>query len=154
MRGVIGILVLLGIAWLASEDRRAIRPRTVVGRGGAAIRARAAPAAACRRRRALLRLLDGGANALQRATDAGTGFVFGYLGGAPLPFAETSPGASFVLGFRALPLVLVISALAALLFHWGVLQRVTQGFAWLLRRTHGDRPARSRSAPPCMSSSA
>ena len=67
----------------------------------------------------------------------GTGFVFGYLGGGPLPFAETSPGASFVLAFRALPLVVVISALSALLFHWGVLQRVAQGFAWLLRRSMG-----------------
>src|SRR6185437_14571795 len=39
--------------------------------------------------------------------------------------------------FNALPLVLVISALAAVLFHWGVLQRVTAAFAWLLRRVLG-----------------
>jgi CNT family concentrative nucleoside transporter len=52
-------------------------------------------------------------------------------------FAETHPGASFILAFQALPLVLTISALASLLFYWGVLQRVTGGFAWLLRRTMG-----------------
>src|SRR5580693_7037544 len=82
-------------------------------------------------------LLNDGVGALQRATDAGTGFVFGYLGGGPLPFAETQPGAAFIFAFRALPLVLVISALATLLFYWGVLQRIVQGFAWVLRRSIG-----------------
>jgi CNT family concentrative nucleoside transporter len=78
-----------------------------------------------------------GALALSHATDAGTRFVFGYLAGPPLPFAETAPGGGFILAFQALPLVLVISALATLLFHWGVLQAVMRGFAWVLRRTLG-----------------
>src|SRR5215475_5785780 len=82
-------------------------------------------------------LLNDGVEALQKATDAGTGFVFGYLGGGPLPFSENKPGAAFIFAFRALPLVLVISALATLLFYWGVLQRIVQGFAWVLRRSVG-----------------
>ena len=56
-------------------------------------------------------LLNDAASALQRATEAGTQFVFGYLAGPPLPFAESHPGASFILAFQALPLVLTISAL-------------------------------------------
>jgi CNT family concentrative nucleoside transporter len=59
-------------------------------------------------------LLDDAVNALQKATDAGTGFVFGYLGGGPAPFQVTNPASSFILAFRALPLVLVIGALASL----------------------------------------
>ena len=86
--------------------------------------------------RAVLALNDA-VHALQVATDAGTRFVFGYLAGPPYPFAEAQPGAAFVLAFRALPLVLVISALAALLFHWGILQAVSRVFAWVLRRTLG-----------------
>jgi len=82
-------------------------------------------------------VLNDAADALQRATDAGTGFVFGYLAGGNLPFTESHPGAAFILAFKALPLVLVISALASLLFHWGVLQAVMRGFAWLLRRSLG-----------------
>ncbi len=82
-------------------------------------------------------LLNDAADALQRATDVGTAFVFGYLAGPPLPFVETHPGASFILAFKALPLVLVISALSAMLFHWGVLQFLARGFAWLLRRSLG-----------------
>ncbi|MGE0735581.1 MAG: NupC/NupG family nucleoside CNT transporter [Alphaproteobacteria bacterium] len=73
--------------------------------------------------------------ALQKATTVGTSFVFGYLGGGKLPFAESFPGSSFVLAFQALPLILVLSALSAVLFHWGVLQFVVRGFSWALERT-------------------
>ena len=53
--------------------------------------------------------------ALEESTVAGTSMVFGYLGGATLPFDEKFPGASFILAFRALPLILLMSALSALL---------------------------------------
>jgi CNT family concentrative nucleoside transporter len=42
-----------------------------------------------------------------------------------------------VLAFRALPIVLVISALSALLFYWRVLPAVVRAISWLLRRTMG-----------------
>ena len=71
------------------------------------------------------------------ATDRGTAFVFGYLGGGTLPFVETAPGASFILAFKVLPLVLTISALSALLYYWRILQAVTRAFAWVLRRSMG-----------------
>lgn len=76
-------------------------------------------------------------DALKAATRAGTTVVFGYLGGGDLPFDEPFPGASFILAFDALPIVLVLSALSALAFHWGILQRVVRGFAWALQRTMG-----------------
>lgn len=75
--------------------------------------------------------------ALDGATRAGTSLVFGYLGGGALPFQESFPGAAFVLAFRALPLVLVMSALSAVLWHWGVLPRIIRGLAWALRRGLG-----------------
>ena len=59
-------------------------------------------------------VLNDGAIALQSATDAGTAFLFGYLGGAPPPFVAVHPELGFILAFKALPLVIVISALAAL----------------------------------------
>ena len=133
---IAGIGVVLAVAWGLSEDRRAVPWRTVAG--GMALQLALAlvligfPPTT----RAVLALNDA-VHALQVATDAGTRFVFGYLGGPPYPFSESAPGAAFVLAFRALPLVLVISALAALLFHWGVLQAVARAFAWVLRRTLG-----------------
>ncbi len=136
MRGILGLAALLVIAWAISEDRRRIPWRTVLAgivlQWALALLLLGFPPA-----KSAMFLLNRGATALQAATETGTRFVFGYLAGPPLPFAETHPGASFILAFQALPLVLTISALASLLFHWGVLQRITQAFAWLLRRVMG-----------------
>jgi CNT family concentrative nucleoside transporter len=136
MRPVAGYFLLLALCWALSENRRAIPWRTVTG--GvllqivlAIILLHLAPA------RAAILLVDRGVDGLQRATDAGCEFVFGYLGGGALPFVETHPGASFILAFKILPLVLIISALSSLLLYWGLLQRLTAAFASLLTRTLG-----------------
>jgi CNT family concentrative nucleoside transporter len=131
---LLGVAALLGLAWALSEDRRAIRWRTVcVGMLLALLLAAAMlklpPVAAA------LQSLNGVVDALNAATLAGTSFVFGYIGGGEPPFTSTHPQSSFILAFQALPLVLVISALSALLFHWRVMPLVVHGFAWLLRRT-------------------
>ncbi len=136
IRAYLGVFALMFIAWLASENRRAVPWRTVMGglalQSGLAMILIGIPAA----NRAMF-VLNDAASALQRATEAGTSFVFGYLAGPPLPFVESHPGASFILAFQALPLVLTISALASLMFHWGILQFVTGLFARLLRRVLG-----------------
>jgi concentrative nucleoside transporter, CNT family len=133
---LLGIAVMLGLAWALSEERRAIRWRTVVigmllGLALAAAMLKLPPVAAA------LQSLNAVVDALNSATLAGTSFVFGYLGGGQQPFTPTHPQASFILAFQALPLVLVISALSALLFHWRVMPLVVHAFAWLLRRTLG-----------------
>jgi CNT family concentrative nucleoside transporter len=81
--------------------------------------------------------LNDGVVALQNASEAGSSFVFGYLGGGPLPFEETKVGASFVLAFRALPLVIVISALTALLTYWRVLPVIVNALSAILQRSLG-----------------
>jgi CNT family concentrative nucleoside transporter len=136
VRGLLGVLVLLLVAWLISENRWRIPIRVVVT--GIALQfalaivfVRFPPAAS------MFLVLNDGVDALQRATDAGTSFVFGYLGGGPLPFDEKQPGLGYIFAFRALPMVLTISALASLLFYWGVLQLIVKAFAWVLRRAMG-----------------
>jgi CNT family concentrative nucleoside transporter len=134
VQGVMGLFAFVAIAWLLSEDRGRMPYKLVlVGIGSQLVVALV-----------LLKLpffqhLFLGLNtvvlALEASTKAGTSLVFGYLGGGPTPFEVTAPGNIFILGFRALPLVLVISALSALLFHWGILQRVVKGFAWFLTQT-------------------
>src|SRR6185369_8150137 len=59
------------------------------------------------------------------------------LAGAPAPFQSVNPQNSFILAFHALPLILVISALTKVLYHWGILQRVVHAVGWVLRRTMG-----------------
>ena len=85
--------------------------------------------------RLLFTALNDAVGALQAATEAGTAFVFGYLGGGPLPFKESHPGSSFIFAFRALPLILVMSAISALLFYWRILPWIVRGFAWALQKT-------------------
>lgn len=87
--------------------------------------------------RAGFALLGGAVNGLAAATRAGTSFVFGYLGGGPLPFAEPFPGAAFILFFQGLPLVLVVGALAAVLYHWRVIPVIVEALARLLTRAFG-----------------
>jgi CNT family concentrative nucleoside transporter len=124
------------IAWICSENRRAI-PWSIVLRGLllefvlAAVLLRMPGAASA------FGALNQGLLALQSATRAGTSLVFGYLGGGTLPYVESSPGAGFVLAFQALPVVIVMSALSALLFHWRVLPAVVQAVSRLLERSLG-----------------
>ena len=122
------------LAWLLSEDRRRISPRLVLG--GLGLQLALAALLLSSAAQPLFAAVNEAVLEVQRATEAGTGFVFGHLGGGDTPF-ETVPENSFVLAFRALPLILVIGALSALLFHWRILPVLVSALAWLLRRTLG-----------------
>ena len=136
LQGIFGYTVFLGLAWAISENRGAVPWRTVAG-GVLLQLALAVVILRLPGARALFAAMNDALLALEAATRAGTAMVFGYLGGGPLPFAEPFPGASFVLAFQALPIVLVMSALSALLFHWGILPLLVRGMSWLLERTLG-----------------
>jgi CNT family concentrative nucleoside transporter len=87
-------------------------------------------------RDALFRL-NGVVAALSQATMAGTSFIFGYLGGGAAPFTVTHPANMINLAFGILPLVMVVSALSAILWHWRILPIVIHGLALVLKRTLG-----------------
>ncbi|MFM9885813.1 MAG: NupC/NupG family nucleoside CNT transporter [Burkholderiales bacterium] len=136
LHSAVGFLALHVIAWGLSENRARVAWRTVLS-GMALTIALAVVLLKVPVVADLFRSLNDAVGALDRATTAGSAFVFGYLGGGTLPFDEKFPGSSFVLAFRALPLVLVISALSALLFYWRVLPMIVRGFSFLLQRTMG-----------------
>lgn len=79
--------------------------------------------------------------AVVNATEAGTLFVFGYLGGDPAnidyPFTVENPGATVILAFRVLPLIMIFTVLSAILWHYRILPLVVQGFSLILRRSLG-----------------
>jgi concentrative nucleoside transporter, CNT family len=132
----LGLVLFVALAWLFSENRSRVSVKVIViGIGGQLLVGLI-----------MLRLpffqqafmaLNTIVLALEEATRAGTSLVFGYLGGGPLPFEAKAPGNLFILGFRALPLVLVVSALSSLLFYWRILPWVVRGFAWCLTKTMG-----------------
>jgi CNT family concentrative nucleoside transporter len=133
-QSIIGIFVFLLIAWLVGENRRRVATGTVLGGMGLQLALGLL----------LLKLpvfkgvflgLNKGILALEEATKAGTSFVFGYLGGGKPPFEEITPAASYILAFRGLPLVLVVSALSSLFFYWKILPVVVRAFSWALQRT-------------------
>lgn len=136
LQGAFGIVVLLGLAWILSEKRSEIPVRVVATAMAlqvalALLLLRVPPVAE------LLSLLNKAVEALRQATLAGTSFVFGYLGGGPAPFEPTAPQNVFILATQGLPLILIVSALSALLFYWRILPLIVRGFAWLLERALG-----------------
>ncbi len=138
LRGIIGIAVLIAVAWGISEDR-AQRPslRWMVGalllQGALALLIVRVPLVWD-----LMVFANAGVAAVETATLDGSSYMFGYLGGADLPFA-VKEGAQppLIIAFQILPLVIVFSALAALLWHWGVLRWIVNGLSYVLRRTLG-----------------
>lgn len=88
-----------------------------------------------------LTALNSAVIALADASEAGTGFLFGYLGADPArldyPFAVENPAATYVVAFRVLPLILFFTVLSALLWHLRILPVVIRGFAMVLQRTMG-----------------
>jgi len=137
-RGIIGIAVLLSMAWGLSEDRSG-RPgaRWILG----ALLLQGALALVIVRVPFVWDIMIG-ANAIvaaiESATLSGSSYMFGYLGGAPLPF-ELKEGVDppLVIAFQILPLVIVFSALAALLWHWGILRMAVRGLSFALQKTLG-----------------
>ncbi|MFC1664001.1 NupC/NupG family nucleoside CNT transporter [Pseudomonadota bacterium] len=136
LQAILGFVIIPTIAWLLSEARQNIQWRIVVG--GIALQLLLTVVFL---KLPILKdfflILNSIIGTLQQATNAGTSFVFGYIGGGPLPFEEKQPGSSFILAFRALPLILVMSALSALLFYWRILPWLVKVFSWLLKKSLG-----------------
>lgn len=137
LQSLLGLVVIVGACWALSENRRAFPWRLALG----AVIVQAAlvlvlfnPAS-----QQVLNGINGAVDALNTATQRGTNFVFGYLAGQtfPQPYAVQDGQALFTFAFQVLPLILVISALSALLWHWKVLKWITHGFGFLFQRTMG-----------------
>jgi concentrative nucleoside transporter, CNT family len=136
LQSAFGIVALLAIAWAFSENRRAVSLKQatiglVVTLATAVILIKLPVVAHA------FGLINDAVGTVAAASRAGTSFVFGYVGGGPLPFDLKAPGADFILAFQALPIVLVMSVLTTLLFYWRVLPPIVRGMAWLLERTLG-----------------
>jgi len=135
-QSLLGLGLILVVCWALSEDRSrfpwrlalgavAVQVLLVLGLFGV-------PGA-----RAVVRGINAGVDGLAAATAQGTQFVFGYMAGGAQPYDVTNPGALFVFAFQVLPLILVISALSALLWHWKILKWITQGFGFVFQKTMG-----------------
>jgi len=131
-----GLALTLVACWALSEDRGRFPWRLALG----AVLVQVAlvlllfglPGA-----RSVIQAMNEGVDGLAAATARGTQFVFGYMGGGSQPYQVTDSGALFVFAFQVLPLILVISAFSALLWHWHVLKWITRGFGFIFQKTMG-----------------
>lgn len=137
LRGCLGLMVFMGIAWALSENRKGIHYKAMAG----GLLAQILIAVLLTRVPAVVDALGGiahGVDNLQRSAESGASFTFGYLGGGEQPFVKANPQAStFIFALQVIPAVLLVSALAALLWHWGILRWIVQGAAWLFGRLFG-----------------
>ena len=136
LQSALGVIALVAMAWAMSENRRAVSLRQIAAGLSvtfllAALLLKVPPV------RALFASAHTVVDAIAASTRAGTSFVFGYVGGAALPFEPTTPGSEFILGFQALPIMLLVSVLTTLLYYWGILPPVVRAFAYVLERTLG-----------------
>lgn len=135
-RALIGVSAIVGVVWIFSENRRSFPWRIVVGAFGLQIAFALILFGAPPIREALFGL-NVVVDQLVLATRAGTSFVFGsFLGDQPRwERLVGEPGPIFI--FQLLPLIIVVGSLSAILWHWRILRWITQGFAYLFRRTMG-----------------
>lgn len=134
LQSLVGIAAIVALAWALSENRRAFAWQTVLV--GLALQiGLAALLLGVDWIRGALYSLNAVVEALAGAMRAGTSFVFGYVGGGEAPFDVTRPGHLTSLAFQVLPLVIVVSALSAVLWYWRVLPVVVRGFSLALQKT-------------------
>jgi CNT family concentrative nucleoside transporter len=135
-QGIFGICVFLGIAWLFSENRQGVQKRDVYLGVGLQIGLAIIITQFSFIRHAF-ESLSKAMEVLKHSTQVGTQFVFGYLGGGPVPFtvAPDSGANTFIFALQALPTIIVVSALSMLLFHWQLLPLIVRAFSWALQHT-------------------
>ena len=134
LQSIVGLCLLVALCYAFSENRHEVRYpivlKSLLLQIVFALILLKLPAS-----QSVFMVLNDGISVLQAATLEGTTFIFGYLGGGELPFAETAPGASFILATQAMPLVIVISVLSAMLMYWKILPLIMRGFSFILERT-------------------
>jgi concentrative nucleoside transporter, CNT family len=137
---VVGAVVILGIAYVFSTNRRAIDPRTVAfGLGLQIVFALLVLKTAAGQR--LFAVLGAGINKLLGFASVGAGLVFGPLGdttvwGRVMNAALGAEGARYtvIFAFQVLPTIIFIAALFAILYYFGIMQIVVRLFALAMNR--------------------
>ena len=135
-RALLGIALIIGIAWAVSENRKKFPWKIALGAVGIqfvfALILFGVPVI-----RDGLFAANNVVDSLIAATAAGTGFVFGPMLGTQAGWEGVAgqPGPIFAL--HLLPLIIVVAALSAILWHWRILRWVTKGFASIFKRFLG-----------------
>jgi CNT family concentrative nucleoside transporter len=135
--GLVGMVVVVGVAFALSKNRRAINWRTV----GWAFALQLAFAFLVLYWETGKNVLEAFSNKVSNAigyADKGSGFLFGWLAGNQSPIGEKLgiPAiGGFIFAFKVLPIIIFICAFFSLLYYFGVIQIVVKGMAWVMQKT-------------------
>lgn len=131
--GLLGIALILGLAFLLSTNRKAINYR-LVGSGLAIQLALALFILKTDTGRWLFDWLGKKVTRLLALADEGGAFVWGFLI-KPEELSKVFPDSNtFVFGLKIMPAIIFVAVLANILYHFGIMQRIVQAFAWVMQR--------------------
>ncbi|UTW54778.1 NupC/NupG family nucleoside CNT transporter [Kordiimonas sp. SCSIO 12610] len=133
---VLGLMFLIFVAWLFSENRRAFPLKWSIG----AVILQLVLAFLLLRIEFLQNVIAKAGvliQVLEKASRAGSAYMFGYLGGGELPFDVKEGSSTLIIAFEILPIILVMAAISAILWHWRVLPKAIKGLSFALQRTLG-----------------
>lgn len=149
-RGLIGLTLLLSIAYLLSNNRKALNARLILGGLGLQLffAIFVIKGAALREYfvvfgwpQDIFKAISEGFVAIMNFSTDGAKFIFGNLG-IP-PGFDNSMG--FFFAFQVLPTIIFFASLMSVLYHLGVMQKIVQGMAWIMARVMGTSGAESLS---------
>lgn len=129
-RGLVGLVIMVLIAWLFSRDRKAISWRLVIIGLGLQVGIGALMLSDIGFLQTIFQGIADGFVTLVSFATAGSEFVFNRLG-----IAKNGDGSDFYFAFQILPIIIFFSALTSGLYYLGILQKVVKAFAWVMART-------------------
>lgn len=143
--GILGLVSFIALAWLLSENRRRFPWRTVIA--GLALQfvfawliLRTSGGAR------FFRSLDAAVGRLLSFANEGVAMVFGPLANQALLAEKLGPPNAFIFVVTVTGTIVMVSALSSLLYHYGILQVVVRGVAWVMRRLMGTSGSESLAA--------
>ncbi len=133
--GLLGIILILGVSFLMSNNRKAINYRTV----GVGLLLQVSLAVFILKTdlgQQIFQWLGDSINTLLGQADKGAQFVFGSLVDRPLMAKAFGPGNEYIFFFKVVPTIIFVAVLVNMFYHLGVLQRVVSGLGkgvhWLM----------------------
>src|SRR5882757_11114868 len=126
--GVLGLAVILGVAWLCSTNRRAIKPRLILW--GMGMQILFAVLVLETNFGKVFQWIGAGVNSMLEYTERGSEFLFGPLGVKSGPYGV-------VFAFQVLPIVIFIASFFAILYYLGVMQVIVKAMAVGMQKVMG-----------------
>ena len=134
--GFIGIFSIFAIAFMMSNNRRAVNWRLII----CGLSLQMILAMFILRTpwgQGLFEFLGRAVEKILGFASAGAGFVLGPLADSTAMVDVFGSAGSFIFAFKLIPTLIFIASLAALAYHLGLMQRIVNGFSWLIYRIMG-----------------